>query len=80
MDFHNESVEEVKRNHQDAFAIALRTKSIFEEFYNHDIPIEEVTYIALHIAAAIERSKKNLLKPMSCIIPVTVRLNYSLSS
>lgn len=60
LDFHNTIVDEIKINYPNAFEIALKSKSIFEEYYSYEIPIEEVGYIALHIAAAIERSKEPL--------------------
>ncbi len=60
IDFHNENIKEIQSNHQESFEIALKCKPVFKKFYDFDIPDEEVAYIALHIAAAIERSKKNL--------------------
>ncbi|SKC90080.1 BglG family transcription antiterminator [Maledivibacter halophilus] len=60
LDFHNTLVDEIKKNYAEPFEIALKSKSIFEEYYSYEIPIEEVGYIALHIAAAIERSKKSI--------------------
>ncbi|WP_432665551.1 PRD domain-containing protein [Wukongibacter baidiensis] len=60
LDFHNTIVDEIRKNYPEPFEIALKSKSIFEEYYSYEIPIEEVGYIALHIAAAIERSKKPL--------------------
>ncbi len=58
LDFENDFVEDIRKNYPDEFEIAFKSRSIFEEYYNYEIPIEEVGYIALHIAAAIERSKK----------------------
>ncbi|MBU5438964.1 PRD domain-containing protein [Tissierella sp. MSJ-40] len=61
LDFQNNLVDEIRNNYPDSFEIALKSKPIFEDYYNYEIPIEEIGYIALHIAAAIERSKKPLL-------------------
>ncbi len=60
LDFDNIRVDEIRKNYSEPFEIALKSKSIFEEYYSYEIPIEEVGYIALHIAAAIERSKRPL--------------------
>lgn len=60
LDFDNTLVDEIRKNYPGPFEIALKSKSIFEEYYSYEIPLEEVGYIALHIAAAIERSKKPL--------------------
>lgn len=60
LDFDNILVDEIRRNYPGPFEIALKSKSIFEEYYSFEIPLEEVGFIALHIAAAIERSKKPL--------------------
>lgn len=60
LDFYNDFIEEIKLNYAYAFKIANETKSIFEEYFNYSIPIEEIGFIALHIASAIEKSKKPL--------------------
>lgn len=60
LDFYNPIMNEIRKNYSDAFQIASKSKSIFEEYYNYSIPMDEMGFIALHIAAAIERSKKPL--------------------
>ncbi|WP_073146618.1 BglG family transcription antiterminator [Paramaledivibacter caminithermalis] len=60
LEFDNIIVEDIRNNYPEPFEIALKSKSIFEEYYNFEIPLDEVGYIALHIAAAIERSKRPL--------------------
>lgn len=60
LEFYNENIDEIKNNYPDAFAIAQQSTSIFKYFYDKQIPLAEISYIALHIAAAIERSKHPL--------------------
>lgn len=58
LDFYNPIVDDMRNNYPEVFAIAQKCVSIFEEFYHYTIPVEEVGYIAIHIASAIERSKQ----------------------
>ncbi|MCH4886441.1 transcription antiterminator [Acidaminobacter sp. JC074] len=60
LDFYNEHLEETKLRYPEFYEIAKRALQIFNEFYNETLPEEEIGYITLHIASAIERSKKPL--------------------
>jgi len=58
--FENDNLEEIKQTYPDAYQIAEKSRQIFEDVFSHPIPDEEVGYIAMHIAAALERSKRPL--------------------
>lgn len=58
--FENDHLEEIKRIYPDAYKIAEKSRQIFEDIFSNSIPDEEVGYIAMHIAAAVERSKRPL--------------------
>lgn len=60
LDFHNTHLDEIKKDYPEAYRIAVNAMRVFEELYNREVPEEEAGYIALHIASAIERSKKPL--------------------
>lgn len=57
LDFYNPLEDEVERNFPEIFKLASKSAPIIKKFYDYDISKGEIGYIALHIAAAIERSK-----------------------
>lgn len=57
LDFYNDFLEDIIVGYPEAYQIAMKSKRLFEEFYNFDIPQAEIGFITLHIASAIERSK-----------------------
>lgn len=57
LDFYNPLEDEVERNFPEIFKLASKAVPIIKKFYDYDISKGEIAYIALHIAAAIERSK-----------------------
>lgn len=58
--FENDHLEEIQKTYADAYRIAEKSRQIFEDIFSSPIPDEEVGYIAMHIAAAVERSKRPL--------------------
>lgn len=60
IDFENDQLDEIQKTYPEAYKIAEKSRQIFEDVFSSSIPDEEVGYIALHIAAAVERSKHAL--------------------
>lgn len=57
LDFYNPLEYEIEKNFSELFKLSKKVAPIIKNFYGYDISKGEVGYIALHIAAAIERSK-----------------------
>lgn len=54
----NPILTEIKENYPEIYGVAWMTSVVFEKYTGSRITEEEIGYIALHIAAAVERSKK----------------------
>ena len=60
LEFDNQNLDEIKSKYPEFFQIALKSKSIFLNYYGYQVPLEELGFIALYIGVAVERSKKPL--------------------
>lgn len=56
---YNPMLEQIKENYQDIFKITKEACKIFEKTYNYKLNDDEIGYLVLHFAAAIERNKLN---------------------
>lgn len=62
----NPILDEIKRDYPEVFGVAWMTSSVFQKYMGIRINEEEIGYIALHIAAAVERNKKPLKTLVVC--------------
>ncbi|OCN05177.1 hypothetical protein A4S06_01995 [Erysipelotrichaceae bacterium MTC7] len=63
MPIYNPLLEEVKAQYGTMFDYAKQASQVLEHTYNYRLPEGEIAYIAMHLGAAIERSKRT--KPMN---------------
>lgn len=56
---YNPMLKEIKENYQDIFEITKAACQIFDEVYGYKLNDDEIGYLVLHFAAAIERNKLN---------------------
>lgn len=66
LELKNPILNEIKRNYPEAFGTAWIAGVSLEKFVGKNIPDEELGYIALHIAAAVERQMKPLKTIVIC--------------
>ena len=59
-DFYNPLQSQMESAFPDIYKLAKIVVPIIKSYYNYTIPKDEIAYIALHIASAIERSKQKL--------------------
>lgn len=76
MNIRNPMLEAIKVNYPVAFDAGILAGKVIEEDFDIEINENEVGYIALHIGAAIERTKLNT-KPKRCLIVCTTGLGSS---
>lgn len=62
----NPILSEIKENYPEIYGVAWITSTVFEKYMGAKINEEEIGYIALHIAAAVERQKKPLRALVVC--------------
>lgn len=62
----NPIIDEIKENYPEIYGAAWMTSSIFKKYLGVKIPDEEIGYIAIHIAAAVERLEKSLNALVVC--------------
>lgn len=56
---YNPMLEQIKESYQEIFEITQKACKVFEETYNYTLNEDEIGYLVLHFAAAIERNKLN---------------------
>lgn len=54
----NPILHEIKANYPEVYGVAWMTSIVFEKYVGSRVTEEEIGYIALHIGAAVERTKK----------------------
>lgn len=62
----NPILSEIKENYPEIYGAAWITSTVFEKYMGIKINEEEIGYIALHLAAAVERQKKPLRALVVC--------------
>lgn len=62
----NTILKEIKENYIEIFGAAWMTNTIFERYLGVTMPEEEIGYICLHLAAAVERNKNPLRALVVC--------------
>ncbi len=62
----NTILKEIKENYIEIFGAAWMTNTIFERYLGVTMPEEEIGYICLHLAAAVERNKNPLKALIVC--------------
>lgn len=62
----NTILKEIKENYIEIFGAAWMTNTIFERYLGITMPEEEIGYICLHLAAAVERNKNPLKTLIVC--------------
>lgn len=62
----NTILKEIKENYMEIFGAACMTNTIFERYIGVTMPEEEIGYICLHLAAAVERNKNPLKALVVC--------------
>jgi transcriptional antiterminator len=62
----NPIIDEIKENYPEIYGAAWMTSSVFQKYLGVKISDEEIGYIALHFAAAVERQKKPLTALVVC--------------
>lgn len=62
----NTILKEIKENYMEIFGAACMTNTIFERYIGVTMPEEEIGYICLHLAAAVERNKNPLRALVVC--------------
>ncbi|MDF2881750.1 MAG: modulated transcriptional regulator, MtlR family [Clostridiaceae bacterium] len=62
----NTILKEIKENYIEIFGAAWMTNTIFERYLGVTMPEEEIGYICLHLAAAVERNKNPLKALVVC--------------
>lgn len=62
----NTILKEIKENYIEIFGAAWMTNTIFERYLGITMPEEEIGYICLHLAAAVERNKNPLKALVVC--------------
>ena len=68
----NPTSESLKKEYPAAYAVAGRVKKLIEEELHINIPEEEVGYIAMYIAASIEKIKQPTKRKVIVICPMGV--------
>ncbi|MFL0268622.1 BglG family transcription antiterminator [Candidatus Clostridium radicumherbarum] len=63
---HNTILKEIKENYIEIFGAAWMTNTIFERYLGITMPEEEIGYICLHLAAAVERNKNPIKVLVVC--------------
>lgn len=61
---YNPMLEQIKNNFFEIYNVTQKACVVFKETYNYDMNEDEVGYLALHFAAAIERHKVVALRPI----------------
>lgn len=75
----NPALEEVKREYPIAYAVAERASTRIEDSFHLKIPDEEKGYIAMYVAASLEKERQPRKKKVAIICPmglVTSKLLY----
>ncbi|MDD7795004.1 BglG family transcription antiterminator [Clostridium sp. 'White wine YQ'] len=62
----NPITDDIEENYPEAYGIAWLSNTIFKKYFGKIISREEIGYLALHIAAAIERNRKPLKVLVVC--------------
>ncbi|MBP3041579.1 transcription antiterminator, partial [Bacillaceae bacterium Marseille-Q3522] len=62
----NPILDEIKENYPDVYGAAWMSNVIFEKYIKKKVLDEEIGYIAMHLAAAVERMKKPLRTLVVC--------------
>ncbi|WP_238882222.1 BglG family transcription antiterminator [Clostridium sp. YIM B02551] len=62
----NPITDDIEENYPEAYGIAWLSNTIFKKYFGKIISREELGYLALHIAAAIERNRKPLKVVVVC--------------
>ena len=69
----NPLIDEIKENYPEIYGATWMTSTIFQKYLGVKISEEEIGYIALHIAASVEREKK----PLSALVVCTSGIGTS---
>ncbi len=56
---YNPMLEQIKENYQEIFKITQEACKVFEKIHHYKLNDDEIAYLVLHFAAAIERNKLN---------------------
>lgn len=62
----NPITDDIEENYPEAYGIAWLSNTIFKKYFGKVISREEIGYLALHIAAALERNRKPLKVLVVC--------------
>lgn len=62
----NPIMDDIEENYPEAYGIAWLSNTIFKKYFGKVISREEIGYLALHIAAALERNRKPLKALVVC--------------
>jgi Transcriptional antiterminator len=62
----NPITDDIEENYPEAYGIAWLSNTIFKKYFGKIISREEIGYLALHIAAAIERNRRPLKVIVVC--------------
>lgn len=66
----NPLIDEMKLKYTNVLVVAFRFGELFEQMYGYTLTRDEIAYIALHLAAHIEREKNNTLGKVKRIVVV----------
>jgi len=59
---YNPMLSQIKNNFKDIFEVTKKAGQVFKDIYHYDLNDDEVGYLALHFAAAVERDKVKYLR------------------
>lgn len=63
---HNPLLSEIKRDYSEIFSIVSRHKSIIEDYFNIELPEDEIAYLVLHFVISVERNSKTIRILIAC--------------
>jgi len=61
---YNPMLKQIQKDFSDIYALTKKACVVFEETYGYEMNDDEIGYLALHFAAAIERYKASHLRPI----------------
>ncbi len=66
LNLHNPLLSEIKQNYSSIYGVSWLINGIFKKYIGKKVGEDEIGYITLHIAAAIERSRKKIKVAVVC--------------
>jgi transcriptional antiterminator len=63
---HNPLLEEIKRDFEEIYRIVSKHKKVIDEYFHINLPEDEVAYLVLHFAVAVERNSKTIRILIAC--------------